>query len=72
MLYKKKERISYFKHNLEIDFGYTDKTGISYRGNAYMYMGRIAIALRHVPDHIKNLVELDMPKSISRVLKAKQ
>lgn len=71
-LLKKKERISYFKNNLEIDFGYASKDGSSYRGNGYMYMGKIAIALRRIPEVIKNLVELDIPKSMSRVLQAKQ
>lgn len=37
-----------------------------------MYMGKIAIALRRIPEVIKNLVELDIPKSVSRVLQAKQ
>ena len=32
LVYGKKERISYFKHNLEIDFGYQSKEdGSSYR-----------------------------------------
>ena len=59
LLYGKKDRISYFKHNLDIDFGYISKEdSSSYRGNAYMYMGKIAIALRRIPENIKNLVEL--------------
>lgn len=72
LLYKKKERISYFKHNLEIDFGYVHKDGSSYRGNAYMYMGKMALALRRIPEVIKNLVELGVPKSMSKVLQSKQ
>lgn len=72
LLYKKKEKISAFKHDMEADFGfiYEDKT--SYRGNAYMYMGKIGIALRRIPENIKNLVELGIPKSIGKALRAKQ
>lgn len=72
LLYGKKERISSYKRNMEIDFGYVDKSGSSYRGNAYMYMGHMAIALRKIPEQIKNLVELGLPKSLSKVLQAKQ
>ena len=72
LLYKKKERISYFKNNMEIDFGYVHTDNTSYRGNAYMYMGKIGLALRRIPENIANLVELGIPKSIAKVLQAKQ
>ncbi len=72
LLYGKKERISYYKRNMEIDFGYVHKDGASYRGNAYMYMGRMGIAIRKIPEEIKNLIELGLPKSLSKVLQAKQ
>lgn len=58
LLYGKKERISYYKRNMEIDFGYVHHDGSSYRGNAYMYMGRMGIAIRKIPEEIKNLIEL--------------
>jgi twitching motility protein PilT len=67
-----KERISYFKNNRELDFGYSHTGGESYRGNAYMFMGKIAIALRRIPEKVKSLMEIDMPKSIGKVLQAKQ
>ena len=35
-------------------------------------MGKIGLALRRIPENIKNLVELGIPKSISKVLQAKQ
>lgn len=72
LLYKKKEKISAFKHNMEADFGFIYEEKTSYRGNAYMYMGKIGIALRRIPDNIKNLVELGIPKSIGKALRAKQ
>lgn len=72
LLYKKKEKISLFKNNMEIDFWFIHEEKTSYRGNAYMYTGKIGIALRRIPDNIKNLVELGIPKSIGKVLRAKQ
>lgn len=72
LLYKKKEKISAFKHNMEADFGFIYEEKTSYRGNAYMYMGKIGIALRRIPENIKNLVELGIPKSIGKALRAKQ
>lgn len=72
MVYGKKEKISGFKHNMEMDFGYIHTDGCSYRGNTYMYMGRIGIALRKIPSSIKNLVELGIPKSLGKILQAKQ
>lgn len=71
-LNKKKERISYFKNNMELDFWYVHKDGTSYRGNAYMYMNKIGIALRRISDKMPNLLELGIPKSVGRVLQAKQ
>lgn len=72
LLYKKKERIEFFEKNLEIDFGYIHSDGSSYRGNAYIYLGRVAIALRRISENVKNLGELGIPKSIKKVLQAKQ
>jgi Tfp pilus assembly ATPase PilU len=71
-LYRKKERVSAFKNNMELDFGYVHKDGTSYRGNAYMYMNKIGIALRRISESMPNLLELGIPKSIGKVLQAKQ
>jgi len=71
-LNKKKERISSFKNNMELDFGYIHKDGTSYRWNAYMYMNKIGIALRRISEKIPNLLELWLPKSLGKVLQAKQ
>ena len=35
-------------------------------------MGKMALALRRIPEVIKNLVELGIPKSMSKVLQSKQ
>lgn len=68
---RQRERISEFKHSLELDF-WTVRWGISYRGNVYMYMGKISIALRKIGNKVKTLMELGVPRSIARVLQAKQ
>ena len=71
-LYKKRERVSSFKNNMELDFGYVAKDGTSYRGNAYMYMNKIGIALRRISEDMPNLLELGIPKSVGKILQAKQ
>lgn len=72
LLYKKSERLTHFEKNLEIDFGYIHSDGNSYRGNAYVYLGKVAIALRRISESVKGLNELGIPKSIRKVLQAKQ
>lgn len=72
LYYKQRDRIAVFKRELELDFGYISSDGSSYRGNVYMHTGKISIALRKVPERIQNLIELGMPTSIKRALKAKQ
>lgn len=45
----------------EIDFSYSYKDGIRFRGNGFFQRGSIAIALRFVPNVIKTLTELNLP-----------
>lgn len=71
-LYGKRERISEFKHTMELDFGYIHTDGTSYRGNAYMYMDHMGIAVRRIPEKIANLIELGIPTSIGKILQSKQ
>ncbi len=72
LLYGKKEKISMFKKTMEADFWFIYEDNTSYRGNAYMYMTKIGITLRRIPDTIKNLIELGIPTSIKKALRAKQ
>jgi twitching motility protein PilT len=72
LFYKKKEKISSFKHTMEADFWFICEDQTSYRGNAFMYMWKIGIVLRRIPDTIKNMIELGIPTSISKALLAKQ
>ncbi len=45
----------------EIDFSYSNGSTARFRGNGYIAQGRIAIALRLIPTHIKTLQELGLP-----------
>ena len=72
LFYKKKEKISAFKNTMEADFWYICEDQTSYRGNVFMYMGKIGIALRRIPDTIKNMIELGIPTTIGKALRSKQ
>lgn len=67
-----KERISAFKRNMECDCGYITKNGESFRANIFFFREKIAIAIRYIPNKIQNLAELNMPKSLSKILHAKE
>jgi twitching motility protein PilT len=54
-----------FKDNLEVDFSYSYKDNVRFRGNAYMNKGTPAVALRLIPNKIKGAEELNLPKQIS-------
>ena len=50
-----------FEQNKQVDFAYYDEKGARFRGNAYLNLGRISIALRSVPKSIRTLEELKLP-----------
>ncbi len=45
----------------EIDFSYASPDGTRFRGNAYYQQGQPSVALRHIPNKIRNLEELNLP-----------
>jgi twitching motility protein PilT len=55
------EQLTQFEARQEMDFSYSHETGIRFRGNAYVQRGSMAVALRHIPDHIRTLEELRLP-----------
>lgn len=61
-----------FKDNLEVDFSYSYKDNVRFRGNAYMSKGFPAVALRLVPNKIKTTDELNLPRQISNFANAPQ
>ncbi|MCA9354050.1 MAG: type IV pilus twitching motility protein PilT [Candidatus Kaiserbacteria bacterium] len=45
----------------EIDFSYENSEGVRFRGNAFHQRGRMAIALRLIPNVIRTFEELNLP-----------
>lgn len=45
----------------EVDFSYENEEGVRFRGNAFFQKGRLAIALRLIPNVILTLEELNLP-----------
>jgi twitching motility protein PilT len=52
---------SQFSSNREVDFSYAATNNVRFRGNAYYQQGTPAVALRHIPNEIKTLEELNLP-----------
>ena len=61
-----------FKKNLELDFGYIIKDIAHFRVNVFEKMGGIGMAFRIIPDHIRTLAELGMPKVYEPMLEGAQ
>ncbi len=56
----------------EIDFSYSFKDEVRFRGNAYVEKGNIGIALRLIPKHIPTLAELHLPETLGQFIKKQQ
>ena len=56
-----KEQYERFADQQEMDFSHAAHDGMRFRGNAYVQKGTKALALRHIPNDIKNLEELNLP-----------
>lgn len=50
-----------FLKTKEVDFSYAYKDGVRFRGNCFFQRGAISIALRHIPNKIRTLQELNLP-----------
>ena len=50
-----------FNKTSEVDFSYAAADGVRFRGNAYHQQGQPSIALRHIPNEIRNLEQLGLP-----------
>lgn len=60
VLLSEKKRTA-FTSTSEVDFSYAAVDGVRFRGNAYYQQGTPAVALRHIPNEIKSLEELNLP-----------
>ncbi len=54
-------KIDKFQEINEVDFSYAASEGVRFRGNVYHQQGTPAIALRHIPNQIRNLDDLNLP-----------
>lgn len=49
------------QEEMEVDFSYENSQGIRFRGNAFYQRGRLSIALRLIPNVIRDLEDLSLP-----------
>jgi len=56
-----KEQEERFLSTREVDFSYAAKNGVRFRGNGFFQRGAISVALRHIPNVIRNFEELSLP-----------
>lgn len=56
-----KEQEEKFLTTREVDFSYAAQNGIRFRGNGFFQRGAISVALRHIPNVIKNFNDLALP-----------
>lgn len=61
-----------FDEAMQIDFSYAFKDNIRFRVNAYRQKGVLGVALRVVPNRIKNLEELGLPSTLKKFIERKQ
>jgi len=61
-----------FLEKKEVDFAYTFNNEWRFRGNAFSQLGKISIALRLIPKHIKTLEELKLPAILNTFVNKQQ
>ncbi len=61
-----------FIEKREVDFAYYDSNNTRFRGNAFFQLGKISIALRLIPKHIKTIDELKLPAILETFCNKKQ
>lgn len=67
-----KDQKDRFMESHEMDFSYTYKDKIRFRGNAFFQKGSVAIALRLVQEKIRSLEELSLPPLLANFAKRQQ
>lgn len=58
--------------NYEVDFSYSYGTKARFRGNAFFQRGVLSIALRLIPEYIRNIEELNLPPILETFARKKQ
>jgi twitching motility protein PilT len=71
-LFFSSENMREFAMKKEANFAYTHKDGSRFRGNAYLRLGKMSLALRLVPAQVKTLAELNLPDILEVFAKKQQ
>jgi len=58
--------------NYEVDFSYSYGTKARFRGNAFFQRGVLSIALRLIPEYVRNIEELNLPPILETFARKKQ
>jgi twitching motility protein PilT len=61
-----------FIRDKKVDFAYSHNEASRFRGNAFLRLGKISIALRYIPKKIKTLAELSLPTILETFANKKQ
>ena len=61
-----------FKKDKSVDLSFAYKGGTRFRCNCFYQSGSIGIAMRHIPDRIRTLQELNLPEVLESFTKQKQ
>lgn len=68
----RKDLFDRFKNYEEVDFSYEDAAGVRFRGNGFYQRGRMGIALRLIPNVIRDFEELNLPPVLESFTKRPQ
>lgn len=64
--------LEHFQKENEVDFAYSHGQGNRFRGNAFVQQGHTSIALRLIPNIIKQLADLNLPPALEVFARKKQ
>ncbi len=65
-------KLKIFAEKKEVDFAYYDPNGTRFRGNAYMQLDKVSVALRLIPKKIKSFEELRLPAILESFVNKQQ
>jgi twitching motility protein PilT len=64
--------LEHFQKENEVDFAYSHGQGNRFRGNAFVQQGHTSIALRLIPNIIKQLADLNLPPALEQFARKQQ
>jgi twitching motility protein PilT len=66
------ENLKLLETKKEVDFAYMHNIKYRFRGNAYNHLGKLAVALRLIPQDTKTFAELNLPPILEMFVEKKQ